>query len=285
MKKPRRNDPCYCGSGKKYKQCHLKIDQAAEQEKREREKAAEFLRQDLIEYAQDDRFTTAVAKALPFYWDNYYDISNAEEMSDYEASRFFDWLMFDYDLPPDALEDDEDSEVGQGTRLLDLYYAEEYEDLSAHQQAMLDTWMSAGASGGYELLSYEGQMLQLRDYVSGETYEVYEPTGHGQVDIGEIVLARLIPVADRLEFSTGAAFLPKDEIQNIGDKLAAAREADSEKYPDADYVAFMRRHAHLYVHHALAQAKKVGRPPVDRLDPDREKLMQQAARQIKRRFR
>ncbi len=25
---PRRNDPCWCGSGKKYKQCHLKEDEA-----------------------------------------------------------------------------------------------------------------------------------------------------------------------------------------------------------------------------------------------------------------
>ncbi|MCA9968496.1 MAG: SEC-C domain-containing protein, partial [Anaerolineales bacterium] len=33
MKKPGRNDLCYCGSGKKYKQCHLKLDQDAEQEK------------------------------------------------------------------------------------------------------------------------------------------------------------------------------------------------------------------------------------------------------------
>jgi SEC-C motif-containing protein len=25
---PGRNDPCYCGSGKKYKQCHLDLDEA-----------------------------------------------------------------------------------------------------------------------------------------------------------------------------------------------------------------------------------------------------------------
>jgi uncharacterized protein YchJ len=26
-KKPGRNDPCWCGSGKKYKKCHLPIDE------------------------------------------------------------------------------------------------------------------------------------------------------------------------------------------------------------------------------------------------------------------
>ena len=30
-----RNDPCYCGSGKKYKKCHLREDEAAEREARE----------------------------------------------------------------------------------------------------------------------------------------------------------------------------------------------------------------------------------------------------------
>jgi hypothetical protein len=31
---PGRNDPCPCGSGKKYKQCHLAQDEAAEREQR-----------------------------------------------------------------------------------------------------------------------------------------------------------------------------------------------------------------------------------------------------------
>jgi len=35
-----RNDPCHCGSGKKYKQCHLEKDEAAERETRAKEQAA-----------------------------------------------------------------------------------------------------------------------------------------------------------------------------------------------------------------------------------------------------
>ncbi|HID88600.1 MAG TPA: hypothetical protein EYP52_02655 [Anaerolineae bacterium] len=29
-KRPGRNDPCWCGSGKKYKHCHMREDMAAE---------------------------------------------------------------------------------------------------------------------------------------------------------------------------------------------------------------------------------------------------------------
>lgn len=28
MKTPGRNDPCWCGSGKKYKKCHMAADQS-----------------------------------------------------------------------------------------------------------------------------------------------------------------------------------------------------------------------------------------------------------------
>jgi hypothetical protein len=36
-----RNDPCHCGSGKKYKQCHLDKDEAAAREARAKEAAKE----------------------------------------------------------------------------------------------------------------------------------------------------------------------------------------------------------------------------------------------------
>ena len=286
MKKPGRNDLCYCGSGKKYKQCHLKLDQDAEQEKRQLEQAAQFLRQDLIEYAQDERWETAVSAALPHYWDNYYDDSNGEEMSDYEADRFYDWFMLDYPIPAGLLEDeDDDPESEPITRFIQLYYVESYDDLSQPQQKVLESWLDVGAAGGYELVSYDGQMLHLRDFVTGEAVEVYEPTGHGQVAVGEIILARLVPVGDRLEFSTGAAYLPKDEIGDIGDKLAAAKAAYLTDHPDANHTDFMRLYNHLLVHHALAEAKRVGRPPVDRLDPNRGQILQKTIQRFSRRGR
>jgi hypothetical protein len=37
---PGRNDPCPCGSGKKYKQCHLGADEAKEREARAKAAAA-----------------------------------------------------------------------------------------------------------------------------------------------------------------------------------------------------------------------------------------------------
>jgi hypothetical protein len=263
-----RNDPCYCGSGLKYKQCHLKIDQSEQKKVREGQLATRFLRRDLLRFARDERFTLDVAAALPLYWDGLYDKDNAELMSQDEALRFFDWFVFDY-LPAD------------GRPLIDIYAEEAYADLSTAQQKVVEQWKNAPPTSGYELLAYEGQTLSLRDYFSGDEFEVFEPGGHGDVNIGEVIITRIVPVQDRLEFSTTAAYLPAAEIKDIKDKMAAAKEEFLTANPDAAPDEFMRQHNHLIVHHALAEAQAKGRPPVARQDPKRpDKIMQKLAHRM-----
>lgn len=257
MEKPGRNDPCYCGSGKKYKQCHLREDQQKEREVRQWVQAAQYLRRDLPRFARDERFAADFANALPIYWNNLYDISNADEMSEFEALRFFDWFVFDYEL-------------AEGGRVLDIYHAEERDELSSIQQKVLDAWLDAPAAGGYELTGYEGQILHLRDYLTGEEVDAFEASGRGNVEVGEVILVRLVPVHDTFEFSTVAGYLPADEITDVKEKMEAAKAADLAEHPGATHAEFMRRHGHLLVHHAFAEAKRVGRPPVARLDPQRE---------------
>ncbi len=270
MSKPGRNDLCYCGSGLKYKKCHMKEDQEAEKERSHVQRAAGFIRRDLLKFARDERFAEAFATALPLYWHDYYDAANAEQMGQGEALRFFDWFVFDYTLP-------------DGQRLIDLYADEQMDDLSSHQQKIAAEWSKAGPVTLYELTAHEGQTLQLRDYFTGEKFEVYEAGGRGNVELGELILTRLVPVADRLEFSTTAAYLPRDEITDVKEKIEAAKQAFLAEHPDASHTEFMRQHSHLLVHHALLEAENQGRPPVARLDADRgDKKTQKIARNIAR---
>jgi hypothetical protein len=199
----------------------------------------------------------SLTAALPLYWNNLYDITTADEMSQNEAFRFFDWFVFDYqhaDEPP----------------LIQVYREENYDDLATVQQAVLDNWRDAPPAAAYELDDYEGQNLKLRDFVTGDRYELYEAGGHGDVQPGNLILARLVPVAGRLEFSVVAAYLPEEEIGDLGQQLETARAADAEKHPHATYTDFMRRHNVILIHHALSQAEVEGGPPVARQDPKRQ---------------
>jgi hypothetical protein len=265
-----RNDPCYCGSGKKYKSCHMKEDQAVEKERAQLMGGGRWLRRDFLKYARDDRFAEAFAAALPVYWNNLYNLENAEEMSQNEAFRFFDWFIFDYQS------DDQ-------PRLIETYYKENFDDLSSHQQQVLDSWIKAGAAGAYELLDYQGQTLHVRDFFTEEELTVFEPSGHGVIEEGDLLLGRVVKIQDQLEFSTVVAYLPKDEIVDLAQKMEAVKTADAETYPDATHKAFLRRNAHLIIHHALEQAKIQGRPPVAALDQNRaDEMVRKATRQVRK---
>ena len=181
MSKPGRNDLCYCGSGLKYKKCHMQADQEQEKERSLMDRAGNFIRRDLLKFARDERFAEEFAKTLPLYWDGYYDHSNAEQMSQPEALRFFDWFTFDHELP-------------SGKRLIELYAEENMDNLSAQQQKLASDWTGVGAVSLYELTAYEGQTLQLRDYFTGEDFEVFEAGGRGNVELGELIITRLVPV-------------------------------------------------------------------------------------------
>lgn len=270
MSKPGRNDPCYCGSEKKYKNCHMPIDKAAEQEKRQLEDAAKWLRQDLMKFARDERFAEPLAIALPFYWNNFYTIENAEEMSFNEALRFFDWFVFDF-------------QPENQDRLIVIYHQDKYDDISEAQQQVLTNWLQAPPAVAFELERYEGQSLFVYEFFSREAYTIYEPSGHGPVQPGDLLLGRAVPVMDQLEFSTTAAYLPQEEIEDLAQKLNKAQEADSGAYPEATYDEFMRRNGYLIIHHALEQAEKKGRPPVAAKDPSQAgRLARKAAQQMRK---
>ena len=252
-----RNDPCYCGSGKKYKQCHMKEDKEKERGRLATAMAARFVRGDLLKFARGESYAAAFAAGLTHYWNGLYTIENAEEMEESEALRFFDWFIYDY--------------AHEGApRLIETYKEERAAELSTAQQEILEDWLAAGAAGAYELISYEGQTLQLRDHLTGAEWELFTSGGRGNVEIGEVILARIIKLEGRNQFSTTAADLPAAEIGDIKAQMAAAEETFLAEQPEADHITFMRANNYRLIHHALAEAERIGRPPVARLDPDRD---------------
>lgn len=279
VEKVGRNDPCYCGSGLKYKKCHMPADKETERSRTAHAMAVSFLQRDLLVYAREEQFAEAFAVAISHYWNGLYTADNMEEMAENEAFRFFDWFIYDY--------------THEGVpRLLEQYRAEKWDALSSVQQDILTEWLDAPPAGGYELTGYDGNILHLRDVLTDEAVELYAGNGRGNVSVGEIVLGRPVQMRDRLQFSTTAAYIPLDETGDIVAQILAARDAYLGEHPDADHTQFLRANNVMFIHHALAEAEKAERPPVARLDPDRDDgatraaarlLARQVARQSRRR--
>lgn len=263
MDKPGRNDPCYCGSGKKYKQCHLAADLAAEQQARQAADVARRLRADLLDYADDEQFDSAVADALPIFWSGYYTAENSHLMDAFEAERFYDWFLFDY-WPRE----------GDWTRPAESYAGAG--SLNDAQQSLLTQWLAATPMGGYLLEGYEGQTLHLRDYLTDEAVDVFLPSGHGSAPLGSLIVGRVVPIEDQREFFTPPAYIPPNELGNLKEILLAAMAEVLANNPAATRNDQLRQTNHLIMVQGLEQAKKAGRPPVARLDPNRTSEGQRA---------
>src|SRR5215212_3201626 len=99
MPKVGRNDPCPCGSGKKYKHCHLPIEEAAQAEQLRLRRAVDTLLPKMIAAARAR--ATAVPEAFSRFWNGKYSLDQLEELGDLEgrgAERFLTWFAFDYPL-------------------------------------------------------------------------------------------------------------------------------------------------------------------------------------------
>ncbi len=229
----------------------MAADLAADRDQRTWNDAARELRLELFEFADSERFDADAGTAASHYWNGLYTADTLPLMSPSEAERFLDWFAFDYTLP------------STGKRVVDLFRSERESQMTSHMRELLERWADGAPMGGYELTGYDRQTLRLKDIVSGEMLDVFEPAGHGNAPLGAIILGRPVVVQDHFEFFSLPAYIPTDEIADLPEKLAAARVAD-ESQSDTD---FMRSHNVLFIHHALDQARIAGRPPVARLDP------------------
>src|SRR5215218_9220879 len=99
MPKIGRNDPCPCGSGKKYKQCHLPIEEAAAAEQLRLRRSVDTLLPKIITAAQAQ--VGAIPAAFDRFWDGKYTSAQLADLDDLEGrggERFLTWFAFDYPL-------------------------------------------------------------------------------------------------------------------------------------------------------------------------------------------
>src|SRR5215207_6992599 len=99
MPKIGRNDPCPCGSGKKYKQCHLPIEEAAAAEQLRLRRSVDTLLPKIITAAQAQ--VGAIPAAFDRFWNGKYTPEQLEDLDDLEGrggERFLTWFAFDYPL-------------------------------------------------------------------------------------------------------------------------------------------------------------------------------------------
>ena len=93
-----RNDPCPCGSGKKYKNCCLKKDRARRIRDSAWRREEQVTLDKLITFAQRPALSTQLVAAFNLFWNGSYGVEGWNALDRDEIGRFLDWYVHDYRL-------------------------------------------------------------------------------------------------------------------------------------------------------------------------------------------
>ena len=204
MKKIGRNDPCPCGSGKKYKNCCMGKDIADDSLWRKLRQINDKLVKRFMEHMDTFYHEDTIVNAwLEFIFNEEGDFS--PEISHEQV--FFPWLFYNY-LPyeDDFLVDEEDLENFEDLTIAESYLAVHEDELSDLEIKFIETILDQPFSF-YEILECQpGRGFKVRDIFLGNEIYVTERKGSQNAEEGSIIYARIIQI-DHIAMIVGSSDL------------------------------------------------------------------------------
>ena len=263
MPKVGRNDPCPCGSGKKYKQCHLPIEEAAQAEQLRLRRAVDTLMPKIITAAQDQ--TGAIPAAFERFWNGKYSPEQLPELDDLEgrgAERFLTWFAFDYALddgrtlvervaagePGLPLDQRFPSPSRGGSREGDKGAPE----LTDDEARLLAGWTSVRLRPYVAESVLKGQGMQVEELIDAAEYEVEDHAASRRIVPGEVLVAHLVPAGTRYYVGGAAAHLTEDTREKLREFAALHLEAFQRDHPGAAWADLLRDRSEVLNHFVMA---------------------------------
>jgi hypothetical protein len=240
MPKLGRNDPCPCGSGKKYKFCHLPIEEAAQAEQLRLHRAVDTLLPKIIVAAEEQ--TDAVPQAYQRFWTGKYTLDQLSELDELEgrgAERFLTWFAFDY-----LLED--------GTTLVErLAAGTATADLTPEEVRLLGLWTPVRLRA-YEISNIKkGQGMTMTDLIDGTQLELVDHAGSRRLRPDEVMVAHLVPSGASYFIAGAAAHLTEDTRVKLREFLGLHLEALQRDTPAAGWPELLHSRSELYNHFVM----------------------------------
>jgi hypothetical protein len=189
-----RNAPCPCGSGRKYKKCHLANDEENESRARGTGPGAEEARADARRLAERDpvhglseRITADALALARKRWGREFDpeaVLVAARIDQATAQALLGWCS-DHHRGPD------------GRTALDLYLAERGGALDETGRRLVEALGGAWFSFHEVVAAEPGVSLTLRDLLAGGERTVQERTASRTARARDVLLTRLVDLGDR----------------------------------------------------------------------------------------
>jgi hypothetical protein len=230
-KKVGRNDPCPCGSGKKYKKCCLPKTRG----QRKVDEDEKDLRDAILEFAAADRFSHDWERALDMYKGGSEDIGFEGTV---EEVMFMDWVIHDYPC------------VGSGEPIVTIFAKEKSSTLNERQRRILMEWQKT-LFGVYEVIGVsKGEGIRLRDIITEEECFVEDVSVSNAAALWDIIVTRVIGVDGIFHISGAATILPQTRKRDLKDFLETGFMAYEEVHGGASFREFLRAESHRVIQYA-----------------------------------
>jgi hypothetical protein len=194
-----RNDPCACGSGRKYKHCCLKIHDSADFAWRQLRAAEGRFVPELFDLALDECDALVPAALDEFFlWDG---VPEDYDLTEEFTSFFLPWFVYEFIDDPD---DPERIDGAPDVSMASLYLQRHDDELSSIERAFLEA-ASTSPLSFYAVTRVErGREIALHDILTGADVVVREQTASQTVHPGELLFTRVITL-DSVSIMSGCA--------------------------------------------------------------------------------
>jgi hypothetical protein len=173
-----RNEPCWCGSGRKYKKCHLGREQLPLAER------VNWLYAKAAQYAEFSRWGDLLAEVSYQRYRHTHDLAEAVDagMADmlvmdvllFEGGAFAEFMQVRGSLLPDD------------------------------ERLLAEQWQLVERSVFEVETVVPGEGVIVRDIRTGDVHEVRERTASRQLKTGQLICERVVPAGDSMQFFGGA---------------------------------------------------------------------------------
>ncbi len=262
-----RNDPCPCGSGKKYKNCCMLKERAEQSSAVVAQRDHEELLDQLLVFSQGPSFHLDLASAFNLFWNGDYGNPAQAHLSQPDLLRFFEWYIWDYVTWKSQ------------KRVLELLL--EDVRLKPSKREMLTGWLDARASAYVVVDVAPGRSIALQDLLGEGEQRVQDELISTVARTNDLVVGRLLKVAGALRLSFAPTLLPPAMGAGLVAFIKRAWQGYREAHYGAEFADFIGSSAYLFNHYLLQnQPEKPLAPPyydISKAVEALEKARQQAS--------
>jgi hypothetical protein len=234
MPKVNRNAPCPCGSGKKYKNCCMRKDQAIESRELGLVPEEGYLLDRLYQYAQSPRFRGDLVNALNFFWGGVFDYGgDAPVLSQVDIRRTMEWFVFDYHSSTDR------------RLVVDLFVETQANEYTPEAKEILNAW-SHSVGGLFRVLSRSQDTLSLYDPLQQESLEAKDASLARSALNGDLLVGRLFELRGAKRLSLMTLALPGAFEPDLVVYLSNAYDSYRGQHYQANWDEFLRENGHIF---------------------------------------